>query len=57
MNKESRQFMACGACGVVVDGNGVVTSSFDQMTAGVRRVFKALGRSRSEGKTTPVVHA
>ena len=57
MNRESKQFMACGACGIVVDGNGEIETSFDRMAAGIKRVAKLFKRGSSEHKVSFVAHA
>ena len=57
MSRESKQFMACGACGIVVDGNGEIETTFDRMAAGIRRVAKLFKRGSSEHKVSFVAHA
>lgn len=57
MTRESKQFMACGACGSVVDGNGEIVSSLDQMMSGIKRVVRSFRQESSERKASPAVHA
>lgn len=57
MNREGKQFMACGACGIVIDENGGIVSSFDEMAAGFKRIAKLFKRNESSHKAAPAVHA
>ena len=41
------QVMACGACAVVVDEQGEVTTSIDNLVNGVKRLFGKGGRPKS----------
>lgn len=47
MNSNKNQVMTCGACTVVVDENGQMTTSVGMLVGGMKRLGSMLGRRSS----------
>lgn len=46
MNNGKHQVMACGACSIVVDEDGRMTTSIDKLVAGIKRLVSRTPRQQ-----------